>query len=110
MAIRSVIAGIAVTDIEAARSWYGRFLGQQPDRIPMPNDMEWDFGATTLQIFDDGERAGKSSVTLEPDDFENEVRRLADLGHKPSETGAGSFRFAIFHDPEGNQLVIAKKA
>lgn len=77
----------------------------------MANDAEWDFAnGSTLQLVDDADRAGYSSITLSPDDLDAEVERLAQHGLRPSETGTGIFKIAIFQDLAGNQIVLAQKA
>ncbi len=109
MHFTNALAGIAVSDITKATKWYTEFLGRDPDRVPMSSDVEWDFpGGATLQVFDDKRRAGHSSLTLVPDDFKNEVERLANLGHRPSDSKSGKFEIAIFADPDGNRLVLAQ--
>ncbi len=37
MWITTVLAGIAVADIDATRGWYERLLGRPADSIPMPS-------------------------------------------------------------------------
>lgn len=111
MAFENILAGIAVADMEAAKAWYTAFFDRQPDRIPMATDVEWDFpGGSTVQVFEDADRAGSSSATLVPDNLEAELARLAELGHQPSERSSGKFQIAIFEDLDGNRLVLAKPA
>ncbi|WP_276120083.1 VOC family protein [Pararhizobium qamdonense] len=111
MAFENILAGIAVADMEAAKAWYTAFFDRQPDRIPMAADVEWDFpGGSTVQVFEDADRAGSSSATLVPDNLEAELARLAELGHQPSERSSGKFQIAIFEDLDGNRLVLAKPA
>lgn len=111
MAFDNIFAGIAVADMQAAKVWYSAFFDRQPDRIPMDTDMEWDFaGGSTVQVFEDANRAGSSSATLVPDDLNAELARLAQLGHHPNERSSGKFEIAIFEDLDGNRLVLAKPA
>ncbi|SEH24132.1 VOC family protein [Rhizobium sp. NFR12] len=111
MAFESILAGIAVADMQRARVWYSAFFDREPDRVPMATDMEWDFpGGSTVQVFKDEDRAGSSSATLVPDDLDAELARLAELGHQPKERSSGKFEVAIFEDMDGNRLVLAEPA
>jgi catechol 2,3-dioxygenase-like lactoylglutathione lyase family enzyme len=112
MGFKTILANLAVSDIEAAKAWYADFFGRQPDRVPMANDAEWDFpGGSTVQVVEAPQDAGHSTVTLEPETaLRDEVERLANLGLEPESEQEGTFRIAIFLDPDGNQLVLAEPA
>ena len=63
MAIKKVLAGVAVGDFDSARDWYGRLLGRTPDAEPMEGLAERnpsEYGG--IQLVEDGERAGSSVV------------------------------------------------
>ena len=63
MSIVNALAGIAVRDIDAAVQWYKQILG--PASRPMDEVAEWQLpNGGCIQVFEDGNRAGLSSVTL----------------------------------------------
>ena len=106
----NALAGIAVKDLAAALPWYERLLDRSPDARPMSEVAEWKFdGGGWIQVFEDPQRAGRSSVTLVERDLDE---RLSDLDAKTIEirnaTDADSVRTAIVDDPDGNQLVFAQ--
>jgi hypothetical protein len=108
--ITNVLAGIAVTDMEAAVPWYERLLGRAPDARPMPEVAEWQFAkGGWLQVFVDRARAGHGSVTLVESSLDD---RTSDLRAKSIEirraTDTDSVRTALVEDPDGNHLVFAQ--
>jgi hypothetical protein len=62
-----------------------------------------------MQVFEDGGRAGRSSVTLVEDDLD---ARLADLAAKSIAVESASTsemaKVAILRDPDGNLVVFAE--
>jgi len=110
MSIRNSLAGLAVCDIDAAICWYERLLSRPPDQQPMSEVAEWGFPrGGWIQVFQDEERAGKSSVTLSVSDLETEVQRLRDLPVPIGEIQHSTqVKTAILQDPDGNQLVFAE--
>lgn len=114
MAIRNAFAVVATADLDRARDWWVRLLGRQPDRVPMPSDVEWDLpDGGVLQLVDDAERAGSSSVTLAVDDVDAELSAVATRGIDgvpAAETvPSGQFRLAMLADPDGNQVVVVQQ-
>jgi len=108
--ITNALAGIAVKDLRAAIPWYERLLDRSPDARPMPEVAEWKFDAGGwIQVFEDPDRAGRSSVTFVEPDLDE---RVSDLRAKTiairGATDAESVRTAIVDDPDGNQLVFAQ--
>jgi hypothetical protein len=106
----NALAGIAVKDLSAAVDWYERLLDRAPDAQPMREVAEWRFSkGGWIQVFEDADRAGHSSVTLVE---ENLDKRLSDLKAKAIEvqstSEAESVKTAIIADPDGNQLVFAQ--
>ena len=106
----NALAGIAVKDLDVAIPWYERLLDRSPDARPMSEVAEWKFeGGGWIQVFEDPERAGRSSVTLVERDLDE---RLTDLHAKTidirSTNEAESVRTAIVDDLDGNQLVFAQ--
>ncbi len=110
MPVTNALAGIAVNEIEAAIHWYSQLLGRGPDQRPMPNVAEWQFEkGGWIQIFEDEDRAGASSMTLVETDLD---KRIADLKAKDipiqSRTNSPKTRTAIIEDEDGNRIVFAQ--
>ena len=106
----NALAGIAVKDLGAAISWYEQLFDRPPDARPMSEVAEWEFEqGGWIQVFEDPDRAGRSSVTLVERSLED---RVADLQAKAigiqSVGDSESVRTAIVTDPDGNQLVFAE--
>ena len=45
MALKNVLAFIAVRDIEEGARWYKMLVGREPDTLPMKGLVEWQFEA-----------------------------------------------------------------
>ena len=112
MAITLALAVIPSADLAAARTWWARLLGREPDRVPMPSDAEWYFASGGLQLIDDAEHAGAGSVTLGVDDVDQELRDIAGRGldvPQAQTVPSGQFRIAILRDLDGNSVVRAQQ-
>lgn len=107
MSIVNALAGIAVKDIDAAVLWYEKILG--PASRPMDEVAEWTMpNGGCLQVFEDGIRAGLSSVTLVVEDLDHEIAGLESKGIHIGETSRSSLvDMAIVQDHDGNQVVFA---
>jgi len=65
MNFKNVYAGIMTRDIETAKEWYGKLFGRKSDYNPMEILHEWNFSnGGVLQLVEDKERAGYSSITI----------------------------------------------
>lgn len=65
MAIDHVLSVIPTADIEAARRWYERLLGRNPDNRPMDSLVEWQVtGSGWVQVAVATERAGTAHGEL----------------------------------------------
>lgn len=64
MPVTNVLDGVASSDLARSRAWWSQLLGREPDVTPMPSDLEWHFNGDGIQLLDDSEHAGHSSVTL----------------------------------------------
>lgn len=110
MTIKNVLAGIGVSDLAAAESWYAKLIGRAPDARPMDELIEYQFATGGwLQLFEDKDRAGHGSVTMVVDDFEAALAALATNGiaHDPPSRG-DYVETVIFADPDGNRIVFAQ--
>ena len=108
--ITNVLAGIAVSDLDEAIPWYERILDRPPDARPMSEVAEWKFeSGGWLQVFQDPDRAGQSSVTLVDSSIDQRVSALRAKGIEiGSTTDTDWVRTAIVADGDGNQLVFAQ--
>lgn len=110
MAVTNALAGIAVKELAGAIAWYSLLLDQRPDTQPMEGLAEWAFrDGGWMQVFEDGARAGRSSITLVEDNLD---WRLADLEAKgiaiESTSTSETVKVAILRDPDGNLVVFAQ--
>lgn len=110
MTIKAALAGIAVFNLEESLVWYERLLGRAPDRRPMANLAEWHFaGGGGIQIFEDSERGGTSSVTLVDTDIDERMDQLKKLDISIRSTSNSAIaRICMIGDPDGNQIVFAE--
>jgi hypothetical protein len=109
MVLKNVLAFLAVRDIDAAVRWYKMLLGREPDTQPMKGLVEWQFEAGGwLQVHENKQLAGRSSVTFVETDFDHRIKQLQKAGIKPKSVMLGNqVSVAIISDPDGNQLVFA---
>jgi predicted enzyme related to lactoylglutathione lyase len=110
MPIDNALAGVAVSALASALLWYQKFLGRPADHRPMPEVAEWTFPAGGgLQVFEDRERAGSSSVTLSIADLDGQLGELRRNGIVVDhQTHSPQVNTATLHDPDGNQIVLAQ--
>ncbi len=97
-----------VTSLATAEPWYRNVFGAPPNSRPMDGLIEWRFGqAHGIQVFEDAERAGRSTVVVGTTDLDATVTRLDENGieHGGAQPGGGG-RLVALGDPDGNQLVI----
>lgn len=113
MPINSVLAALAVSDVDAALSWYERLLGRPADALPMEGLAEWHYPQSgVIQIVEDADRAGRSLLTLEVDDLKRELVILQQRGLDPGatdDTTSDKVLFATVTDPEGNAITLVEQ-
>ena len=81
MTFTDIAAVVATNDFGAARAWYTRVLGREPDLEPVDGVAEWQIAATAwLQLIEDAERAGRSAVRIGVDDLDAALADLAEAG------------------------------
>ena len=109
MALKNVLAFIAVRDIDAGIRWYKMLLGREPDTQPMKGLAEWQFEAGGwLQVNENKQLAGRSSVTLVETDLDDRIKQLKKAGIEPKSVMRGEHVSVItITDPDGNQVVFA---
>jgi hypothetical protein len=109
MSIRTIFAHVSCSDIEASTPWYEKLFGQPPVRRPMPGLVEWQFShSAEVQLHEQKEHAGHSSLTLGVLPLEPERKRLEQAGLLPGpiEETDGYFIMRI-RDPDQNLVVFA---
>jgi uncharacterized protein YndB with AHSA1/START domain/predicted enzyme related to lactoylglutathione lyase len=107
-----ILAAVAVADREAAMPFYERLFGRPADSVPMPSDAEWNIGATTLQVVQAPDRAGRSLLTLATDDLRAWLPQLRKRGVEVGEiddTTEGPVLFVQLTDPEGNLITLVQQ-
>ncbi len=110
MQVRNVLAGVAVSDLPTSRDWYNKLLVRGPDQEPMKTLAEYAFpGGGWLQIFEDTERAGQSSVTLAVDDLDVWVVHAGSHAMEATKIQTSDLvRTTTLTDPDGNRIVLAE--
>jgi predicted enzyme related to lactoylglutathione lyase len=106
---------IAVTDKERARKFYQETLGLKPTTTAMEGAwVEYDLGGTTIGVGchpDWKPSRDGTSVAFEVDDMDAMIARLKKDG---AEFEMEKFEtpvcwMAVFHDPDGNRLLVHKR-
>ena len=84
MSIATIFAHVSCSDIETSASWYEKLFGKPPLRRPMPDLVEWQFSdSAEVQLYEQKEHAGHSTLTLGVIPLEPERMRLIEAGLKP---------------------------
>ncbi len=107
MPIDHVLAVIPVADLAVSSDWYQRLFDTEPTNRPMPNLAEWRLtDAGWVQVFVDGERAGKSFLNLAVSDLDEHMKGLRGRGLSPGQIQDASkgVRISTIEDPDGNTL------
>lgn len=111
MQINSVLAGIAVSDMERAKDWYATLFGRSPDAEPMPILTEWHTPAV-VQLVKDDQRAGHSVITIEVTDAQRALTEIAARGGPDVEldtTTSKHVLLATVTDPDGNAITVVEQ-
>lgn len=110
MKIKNAIATVSVSDSASSFKWYEALFDRPPDSEPMPQLAEWKFsGGGWLQVAEDKDRAGGSSVTLSVASIEKTLSHLENLGVGVDQSPSSEIvEIAICVDPDGNRLVFAE--
>ena len=109
MPIQTIFAHVSCSDIDASTRWYEKLFGRPPLRRPMPGLAEWQFSdSAEVQLFQDREKAGASTLTLGVLPLAPERTRLLEAGLEPGPIGeADDFYIMRMRDPDGNLIVFA---
>jgi predicted enzyme related to lactoylglutathione lyase len=102
-----VLAVVAVSDIEAGKSWYTKLFGRGPDNNPMANLVEWQVtDGAWVQVTEDPLRAGNGMLNLAVSDIEEGARELREMGIDAGEiiNANKGVRLCPITDPDSNQI------
>jgi catechol 2,3-dioxygenase-like lactoylglutathione lyase family enzyme len=102
----ALFAGVRVRDLEAARAWYERLLGE-PSFFPNETEAVWMVAEDrSLYIAEEPGRAGHGLVTFFVDDLDATVAEIASRGLEPAEreTYSNGVRKVVYRDDDGNEI------
>ena len=103
-----LFAGLRVRDLQAARRWYERLLGE-PTFFPHATEAVWTLAEDrSVYVVEHGDGAGNSAVTIFLDDLDGQVAAIAARGLEPDEreTYANGVRKVTYRDPDGNEVAF----
>ena len=104
-----LFARIAVSDFQAAQSWYERFFGRPPDVVAHPEEVMWQVTHRGwLYIVRDADRAGNNGVAIAVPDIQAAKAALDARGVTtgPIDREGDAGWKAVALDPDGNSLEI----
>src|SRR3954466_5382161 len=100
----ALFAGIRVRDVEVARAWYERLLGE-PSFFPNATEVVWTLADDrSVYIEQNAHGAGGALITVWDDDLDTRVAEIGSRGLEPAEreTYSNGVRKAIYRDGDGN--------
>jgi catechol 2,3-dioxygenase-like lactoylglutathione lyase family enzyme len=108
MSISHLFARIAVSDFDAARTWYEALFGRAPDMLPEEGEAVWRVTPLgSIYIALDPARAGTSALTVAVTDLEEHAAALGSLGLSTTDAGHGSGpRRLTVSDEDGNTITF----
>jgi hypothetical protein len=109
MAIKTIFAHVSCANLETSRAWYQKLFGKPPIREPMPKLAEWQFSdSAEVQLYEEKEHAGASTLTLGVLPIEPERKRLEAAGLAPGPIEETDDYFLMrLRDPDQNLVVFA---
>ncbi|MDX8534363.1 VOC family protein [Mesorhizobium sp. VK25A] len=109
MGIETIFAHVSCSDLEVSMKWYEKLFGRPPARRPMAGLVEWQFtDSAEVQLFENRDKAGASTLTIGVLPLEPERKRLADAGLEPGPVeDAKDFYIMRMRDPDDNLVVFA---
>lgn len=108
MAVQRLLAQMTVTDLPTAVTWYSRLFAKGPDGRPMDGLVEWHLtDAFGVQVWEEPDRAGHSTMVLDESDLDAFVAHLDQTGIRHAgPQDASSSRILPLTDPDGNRIVF----
>ena len=109
MTIATVFARVSCTGLASSTAWYEKLFGEPPLRRPMPGLAEWQFSSSPeVQLYEEKEHAGHSTLTLGVLPLEPERRRPEAVGLAPGPIEKADDFFNLrLRDPDGNLIALA---
>jgi catechol 2,3-dioxygenase-like lactoylglutathione lyase family enzyme len=104
-----LFAGVAVSDLERAISWYDALFGDVETFEPNPTEWVWTLAEHRhVYVVLHPEHAGHAEVTLFVSDLDGFLDAAAQRGISPEsqETYDNGVRKAIYLDPDGNEIGV----
>ena len=101
-----LFAGLRVRDLQVARPWYERLLGE-PSFFPNASEAVWTLAdERSVYVVEHADGAGSSVATIFLDDLDAHVAAVAARGLEPDErlTYSNGVRKAVYLDPDGNEV------
>jgi predicted enzyme related to lactoylglutathione lyase len=106
--LKNVNAVLPVSDHAAAVAWYAKWLGRNPDVVPVEGVAEWQIAENAwIQVAQapDPTLAGKTSVVLGVNDIDAQVSTLSEAGVPTSDVNDyGFIKITEVSDPDGNKI------
>ena len=112
MPIVNALAGVMVSDLATTAAWYEQLLSRPADARPMEGLAEWKLAdGGWIQVFQNTERAGSSSVTFLVSGLDDQLAELKAKGISIERTTMSDYvKTATVTDPAGNRVVFAELA
>ena len=109
MAIETVFANVSCSNLKVSEAWYAKLFGRGPDRHPMDGLAEWQFSdSAEVQLYQDEDKAGRSTLTLGVVPLEPERRRIIEAGIAAGDIEkAKDFYILRLREPDKNLVVLA---
>jgi catechol 2,3-dioxygenase-like lactoylglutathione lyase family enzyme len=104
-----LFAGVAVSDLQRAVSWFDRFFGEAESFAPNDTERVWAVSEHAyLYVVLHPQHAGHARVTLFVEDFDRFVDAVAQRGISAAsrETYGNGVRKATYRDPDGNEVGV----
>ena len=110
-AFTGVVAVLPVKDHAASVAWYARWLGRNPDVVPMEGVAEWNLAqAGWLQVALDPVNAGRTSVVVTVHDANAQRLVCSKAGLNPGDVqDLGVVKLVELKDPDGNNVVFVQE-
>lgn len=107
--IEILLAQMIVSDLDRSEAWYATVLEGQPDNRPMAGLIEWQLSPHAgVQVFEDADSAGQSTLVIAVGDLDALAKRLASSGiEHPDPQAVNVGRVLQLTDPDGNQVVFS---
>ena len=106
-ALINVTSVVPVKDFEASFNWYQTFFGREPGIVPMEGIAEWQLAENAwVQVSNDPDRAGSTSVVICVKDVEAQRAALSNLNLAVGEIVEypDIIKMVEIVDPDGNKI------